>query len=80
MAFRITTVDNPYNPFTQFNDWYKFDTEKGYNTCSYLARLIPNVEILTDEERLEQEENAIDEIVNFYGNSFYKKVEEPSST
>ena len=35
----LTTVDNPFDPFEQFNDWFEFDIEKGYYTCSRLARL-----------------------------------------
>ena len=35
--FMLSTSDNPYNPFTQFKEWYSFDISKGYNTCSYLA-------------------------------------------
>ena len=30
--YRLTTKNNPYNPFTQWNDWYFFDLSKGYNT------------------------------------------------
>ena len=30
----LTTVDNPYNPFDQFDSWYQFDMDKGYGTCS----------------------------------------------
>lgn len=26
----ITTFDNPFNPFTQFEQWFLFDIEKGY--------------------------------------------------
>ena len=29
--YMLTTVDNPYNPFDQFNHWLLFDTENGYN-------------------------------------------------
>ena len=35
----LSTSDNPYNPFTQFREWYAFDIANGYNTCSYLARV-----------------------------------------
>ena len=30
--YMLTTIDNPFNPFTNFDDWYAFDTSKGYNT------------------------------------------------
>ena len=35
----LTTYDNPFDPFTQFDSWFAFDTEKGYYTCSRIARL-----------------------------------------
>ena len=27
----LTTFDNPFDPFEQFNSWFMFDCEKGYN-------------------------------------------------
>ena len=30
---RITTVDNPYDPFEEWDEWYLFDKTKGYHTC-----------------------------------------------
>lgn len=35
----LTTFDNPFDPFERFSDWFLFDVGKGYNTCSYLARI-----------------------------------------
>ena len=35
----LTTIDNPYNPFENFDEWENFDRIKGYNTCNYLARI-----------------------------------------
>lgn len=40
----ITTKDNPYSPFDQFNEWYQFDIRHGYNTSEWLARLSPSDE------------------------------------
>lgn len=52
----LTTKDNPFNPFTQYDDWKNFDeTSKHYNTEAYVAREIgmldPDIsdEVLADE-------------------------------
>ncbi len=49
MASMLTTSDNPYNPFTQWDEWNVFDMEKGYNTCSYLARIAAVSDELSDD-------------------------------
>lgn len=72
----LTTFDNPYNPFTQFDSWFLFDVEKGYNSCAYLARIAKTSEQLTDEENNEEIENAIDEIIKYDFMNVYKKVRE----
>lgn len=73
--FMLTTIDNPYNPFEDFDSWYEFDTEKGYNTCGYLARIAATSPVLSDSENAKEIERAIDEIVelNIYG--IYRKIE-----
>ena len=48
---RLTTDDNPYDPFTQFNHWFLFDAEKGYNTPAYLARIAKIDDTMTDDEK-----------------------------
>ena len=48
--YMLTTIDNPFNPFTNFDDWYAFDTSKGYNTCAYLDRICNSSENFTEEE------------------------------
>lgn len=63
MSF-LTTTDNPYNPLTHFDQWLEFDEEKGYNSCSYLARIAPASSNLSLTDYLECVEDAIDEIVS----------------
>lgn len=70
----ITTVDNPYNPFTDFSNWYMFDTTNGYNTCDYLGRIVKPSELLSDEENDEELERAIDEIIKYDFRNIYVKV------
>lgn len=41
-ALWLTTEDNPYDFFEQFDQWYQYDTTHGYNTCGLIARLIPD--------------------------------------
>ena len=70
----LTTDDNPYNPFTQFEKWFLFDCEKGYYSCSYLARIARLADAMTDEEKANEIEHAIDEIIRLDFLGIYKKV------
>jgi hypothetical protein len=70
----LTTFDNPYNPFDEFEKWFLFDCEKGYNSCSYLARIAKTSEQFTDEENDKEVERAIDEIISLDFMNIYKKV------
>lgn len=45
----LTTVDNPWNPFTHFDEWSVFDVQHGYNTCSLLAKKAMYANRLNDE-------------------------------
>lgn len=70
----LTTFDNPYNPFTHLDQWFMFDTEKGYNTCAYLGRIARTSDEMTEEEYNMAIEAAIDEIIKFDFRNIYKKV------
>ena len=70
----LTTFDNPFDPFEQFAKWFLFDVEKGYNTCSYLARIVKLTDDMTQKEENEEVERAIDEIIFNNPLPIYKKV------
>ena len=74
MAAMLTTVDNPYDPIDDFMNWYMFDVEKGYNSCSYLARIAKTSEQFTDLENEEEIERAIDEITKYDFMNMYVKI------
>lgn len=73
-TYCLTTFDNPYDPFDQFNEWYNFDMNHGYSTCSYLARVAHTSPQLTDYENSLEIERAIDDIVFNDAFNMYKKV------
>lgn len=60
---RVTTTDNPFNPFTEWDEWYFYDLSKGYSTCERLDRLSNTSSQLSDELNNEELEQAIDQMV-----------------
>ena len=70
----LTTIDNPFNPFTEFDKWLEFDRSKGYFTCEYLARIVATSDELSDEDQRIAIETAIDEIVEMNVTGNYKKI------
>ena len=70
----LTTFDNPFNPFENFDEWFAFDIQHGYNTCGKLMR-IANVENDMSEVEYNNEiERAIDEIIQYDFVELYRKV------
>ena len=76
----LTTIDNPYDPFTQFDEWNAYDESKGYYTCSYLARFAYTSSDLSDVDQSISVENAIDEIISKNPLKIYKKVYQTDSS
>lgn len=70
----VSTTDNPYNPFTQWEEWYEFDESRGYHTTSYLARIVVVSDDLSDEDYKMAVNDAVDEIVSFNLSGNYIKV------
>ncbi len=70
----LTTFDNPYDPFEEFDQWRLFDLEKGYNSCEYLARIAVTPDELSDNEVRIEIERAIDEIIKYDFLNIRKKV------
>jgi hypothetical protein len=70
----LTTIDNPYNPFDDFDSWFAFDTRHGYHTSSFLARIAMNSLELSEPDQHVALEQAIDEIVTENVLGIYTKV------
>lgn len=67
-----TTIDNPYNPFDEFDDWLKYDMERGYGTSEMLARLA----VTSDDYTEEQNQKIVNEAVEVMtsGNLFVQWI------
>ena len=72
----ITTFDNPFSPFSDFENWFLFDIENHYYTCNKLARLSKVDDSMTDKEETEAVERAIDRLIEIDPLDIYKKVYE----
>lgn len=75
----LTTVDNPFDPFTQFDEWLAYDTQSGYGTLRFLARVVRSSHELSEADHDQALEDAIDEIVRENVSGIYRKVPEPST-
>ena len=70
----LTTVDNPFNPFTEYDEWNAYDEALGYYTTSFLARIVKSSDDLSEADKNVAIENAIDEIVEENVLGLYRKV------
>jgi hypothetical protein len=71
---RLTTIDNPHDPFEDYPAWYSFDVSSGYHTSSFLARIVQSSDQLSEADQELANELAIDEIVKENVLGIYKKV------
>lgn len=74
MKTALTTTDNPYSPFDQFDSWYAYDVASGYKTCEFLARITNNSYESSIGDYELAVEQAIDEIVKENVLGIYRKV------
>ena len=77
----LSTTDNPWNPYTDFDAWYAWDVSHGYCTCSYLDRVSNTSPDLPDATNDAIIAEAMDDIVKLDlialvtdGRVHYKKV------
>lgn len=70
----LTTVDNPYDPFDQYDDWFAWDQRQGYHTPGFLARIAVVSDEMSEADQNLAIESAIDEIVQENVTGMYKKV------
>lgn len=73
----LTTIDNPFNPFINFSEWFLYDVGQGYNTCGKIDRLTERFDGMTEAEETKAVEKAIDLIIENDILNIYKKIQPP---
>lgn len=74
--YMLTTVDNPYDPFAQWDQWYAWDQNAGYHTPGLLARVVRLGDDLPEGDQHLAIQTAIDEIIEENVLGVFKKVRE----
>jgi hypothetical protein len=60
--YMLTTIDNPYDPFTSYEEWHAWDESHGYNSASLLARVAKSSPDLSPSDQEVAIKQAIDDI------------------
>ena len=74
MTHRLTTIDNPYDVFDEYDEWYTFDMNANHHTPALLARVANVSNELSDRDYAIAIEDAIDDIIALDPLLIYKKV------
>lgn len=75
----LTTIDNEWDPFDNFSEWYSRDLELARqqnrrSASGYLAIIMSNSDDVSDNEFNQVMNDAIDEIVELDLSGTFKKV------
>jgi hypothetical protein len=75
----LTTIDNPFNPYKDFEKWLNYDEEKGYRTLETVARVANVSDEMPDKLYEKEVERAVDFLVRMNALGIYKKITKEES-
>lgn len=70
----LSTMDNPWNPFANYDEWLAFDEAQGHYTNSLLARVAVSSDELSSFDQELELSRAINEIVQQNVSGIHRKV------
>lgn len=70
----LTTIDNPFNPHTDYDEWLAYDIEMGYNTNGLIDRIANVSDELSDEDYDSIVYEAMKEICMYNVLGIYKLI------
>lgn len=75
--YLLTTKDNPYNPWTDFNSWQRWDESAGYYTLPLLGRVVLTSNDLSEADESLAIDLAMNEIISENVSGMHTKVAAP---
>lgn len=75
--YMLSTIDNPFDPFTQFDEWYAYDLNKGYDSLGLVARVSLANDALSDKENALLDNYAIEGILETDATGLFIKIPYP---
>lgn len=76
----LTTIDNPFNPHINYDEWLAYDIEMGYNTNGLLDRVANVSDELSDEDYDSIVYEAMKEICKYNVLGIYKLIHKDEIT
>lgn len=70
----LTTTDNPFDYFNEFEKWNAWDMTHGYNTCSYLARVANITTNLGPVEAIREMNQVVEEAADLNVTGNYRLI------
>lgn len=77
--YMLTTIDNPFSPFNQWDEWYAYDEAKGYHSSALLDRIANTSDELSEPDQDLAIEQAINDVVEMNDTGLYLKVASDSA-
>ncbi|AWN03322.1 hypothetical protein PBI_CAMILLE_77 [Microbacterium phage Camille] len=70
----LTTVDNPWNPFTHWDEWREYDESAGWHTLALLGRVAVTSDEMSESDQDLAILDAMNEIVRENVSGFHVLV------
>lgn len=74
--YMVTTIDNPWNPFTQYHEWLSYDISHWYSTDAWIAILSKTSSDLPLQEQEEQIDFGVQRLLELDPYGLHVKVYE----
>lgn len=59
----LTTIDNPWSPFTHWDEWREYDEASGYYTLPLLGRVVVTSDEMSEADQEVAIQDAMNEII-----------------